>query len=194
MLQRQIGLLISAVATGFNADLGSVIQVHTILSEAVAEVPVEAYRSQAEEDALTGLRNRRAMEFDVSSLVKSETPFTYASIDLDGLKVINDSQGHDTGDKVLINFSLNLRVSVQTDRGIAYRYGGDEFAAIMATANVDLRAIMQELESRQDVPPFSWGTAMWPGEDEDPASVQSTADRRMYDMKAEHRAPRPGWS
>ncbi len=81
-------------------------------------------------DPLTGILSRSyAMKF-VRSLIASKTPFTFTIIDLDNFKFINDTYGHDMGDRVLANIAEVLRDSFRSEDHVC-RIGGDEFAAIM---------------------------------------------------------------
>ena len=83
-------------------------------------------------DILTGVKNRNCMNVDVDELaLKMEfdpRPFTVAFCDLNGLKTINDNQGHDAGDKLIVA-AANILKEVFPDDNI-YRAGGDEFSII----------------------------------------------------------------
>lgn len=82
-------------------------------------------------DQLTGLYNRSYFESEVNRLNKSrEYPITVLFADLDNLKLINDSMGHHTGDKLLKYCTAVLRRSLRGSDILA-RIGGDEFAAIL---------------------------------------------------------------
>jgi diguanylate cyclase (GGDEF)-like protein/PAS domain S-box-containing protein len=82
-------------------------------------------------DALTGLNNRTAFEYYVAQL-DTEGPFPVAVImaDLDGLKKINDTQGHEAGDR-LIQAAADLLSSSFRTNDIVARIGGDEFAVLL---------------------------------------------------------------
>jgi diguanylate cyclase (GGDEF)-like protein len=88
----------------------------------------------AQIDALTGLENRRA--FDVQ-LAREQAQFvryglvsSLVVMDLNGFKAINDTWGHDVGDRLLAHFATGLRTIVrETDH--AYRFGGDEFSVLL---------------------------------------------------------------
>jgi diguanylate cyclase (GGDEF)-like protein len=85
-------------------------------------------------DALTGLRNRRAFDQDLSTEVararRSGVTLTLVLADLDGFKEINDRWGHVHGDRCLRRVAGALSATLRgSDRG--YRWGGDEFAALL---------------------------------------------------------------
>lgn len=82
-------------------------------------------------DALTTLSNRRALLRTLESDVAGGSmPCTLLAVDLDGFKNVNDTRGHDIGDKVLIEVAKRLRSSLRpTD--VAARLGGDEFAVLL---------------------------------------------------------------
>lgn len=81
---------------------------------------------QAQTDALTGLRNRRALDVELERLTVNGIPFALMTVDLDYFKQVNDTHGHAAGDKVLEAVSDVLK---RETRGTDYvaRVGGDEF-------------------------------------------------------------------
>lgn len=88
-------------------------------------------RDLAERDPLTNLYNRRIFEETLRKYDKTNVElFTIISIDVNGLKFINDTLGHQVGDTVLIE-SSHLFASVFEEYGSLFRTGGDEFVVIM---------------------------------------------------------------
>lgn len=80
-------------------------------------------------DPLTGVLSRASITGFARSLIAQGTPFTFAILDLDNFKFINDSYGHHTGDKVLSAVAKDL-VAFMEGRGVAGRFGGDEMLII----------------------------------------------------------------
>lgn len=89
---------------------------------------------QASTDPLTGLYNRRSMENSVRSLVRDNVPFAVGICDLDHFKVLNDTYGHDTGDRALRLFARTLRNTVRA-ADLVSRHGGEEFVIVMPFAD-----------------------------------------------------------
>ena len=85
-------------------------------------------------DALTGLLNRRGFEQEIAKFFtngkEADFPIAVASIDMDGLKEINDNLGHAAGDEALKGIAHCLE-SVLKEGEIAARMGGDEFEAVL---------------------------------------------------------------
>ena len=84
---------------------------------------------QASTDPLTGLLNRRSLEDRVQDMRREGTPFAVAMADLDHFKALNDSFGHETGDRALRLFSRTLAETARVEDVVA-RYGGEEFVVV----------------------------------------------------------------
>ncbi len=89
---------------------------------------------QANHDSLTGLPNRRLLEFHLSQLLEKapvdDTHVALLYLDLDRFKLVNDTLGHSHGDELLIEVAQRLRAHVRpTD--VVTRIGGDEFMVIL---------------------------------------------------------------
>jgi diguanylate cyclase (GGDEF)-like protein/PAS domain S-box-containing protein len=91
-------------------------------------------RQNALYDALTGLPNRRLfldrLDHAVSLWHRSKTPFAVIFLDLDGFKAINDSLGHQMGDRVLNEVGARIKHELR-DVDTGARFGGDEFAILL---------------------------------------------------------------
>lgn len=89
-------------------------------------------------DPLTGIPNRRFVEMQLQRLLReleaTGEPFAVLIIDLDEFKSVNDTYGHDVGDRVLRNLSATLMNSLR-GRDILGRWGGDEFVMLLASAS-----------------------------------------------------------
>jgi diguanylate cyclase (GGDEF)-like protein/PAS domain S-box-containing protein len=81
-------------------------------------------------DTLTGLPNRYLLESRVSEMVREKLKFSMIYMDLNGFKHINDTLGHDFGDKLLVALSRRIRGNIKQDDFLA-RLGGDEFVLLL---------------------------------------------------------------
>jgi len=84
---------------------------------------------QAATDPLTGLLNRRSFENQVQELLRTNRPFSLSMGDLDHFKALNDTHGHDAGDRALRLFARTMRTVLRSD-DLVCRYGGEEFAIV----------------------------------------------------------------
>lgn len=113
----------------------------------------------SEQDFLTGLYNRRGFFSMIKKLLNTPANagkiLSLFSIDMDKLKSINDTYGHENGDVAIQTLARAILKYVRDD-GIAARYGGDEFAfAIISDRNheADIRKIRNEIEQYADADP-----------------------------------------
>ena len=102
---------------------------------------------QAIRDPLTALYNRRYLEErierDFLSADRTKTQLCIAMLDIDHFKLINDTFGHDAGDKVLVNLARFLENNVRkTD--FVYRYGGEEFLLIFIDCELEIAKRLSE--------------------------------------------------
>jgi diguanylate cyclase (GGDEF)-like protein len=165
----------------------------------------------ATQDELTKLFNRRdffaSLEKELKAAWRSHKPLGLIILDVDNLKLINDTYGHNVGDAVLANLGKLLGNRVRGD-DIAARIGGDEFAVLMP--NTDKRrasAVAARLEKALQGKPIyeaeglelklsvSCGVAGYPWSGDDLAEIVQAADADMYAVKATrknaHKLPPP---
>jgi diguanylate cyclase (GGDEF)-like protein len=124
---------------------------------------------RAEVDPLTGLPNRRALEDRTRGLLDQDAPFVVAYADLDHFKNLNDTYGHDTGDRALRLFARVLRDSIRP-RDIPARYGGEEFVVVLpdcspADAQVVAERVRAQLATALgagNLPPFTVSVGLAP--------------------------------
>jgi two-component system, cell cycle response regulator len=112
-------------------------------------------------DPLTGLFNRRYMESQVAALVEDavlrEQPFALLVIDVDLFKAINDTHGHDVGDRVLTELGQRIRDNLRAI-DLACRIGGEEFmVALPDTDATAACAVAERLRRAVDAKPFDGG-------------------------------------
>ena len=148
--------------------------------------------SMAYKDDLTQLYNRRKCNEMFEQINKSGGKYHFINFDMNGLKKVNDSQGHDKGDLLIKTFAKALREAFEGEENI-FRMGGDEFLVILDdTDNEKMAVSIKRLEKlEQDYSrklgmeiKSSYGIA---GSAEVPEfkseSIYTLADRRMYEMK-----------
>jgi diguanylate cyclase (GGDEF)-like protein len=99
----------------------------------------ERSQLQASTDSLTGLANRRAAEEILANLMSIDSAFAVVMTDLDYFKRLNDTLGHEAGDRALKLFSETAR-GVVRDRDHVVRWGGEEFALLLPGANAERAA------------------------------------------------------
>jgi diguanylate cyclase (GGDEF)-like protein len=152
---------------------------------------IERAEARAVTDALTGCANRRAWDerLPIAMAVarRSGRPLSIALVDLDGFKALNDSQGHEAGDRVLRACAAAWQHELRIGDVLA-RVGGDEFAALLPECGEeDATGVAQRLqESTPHLGGASVGIAEWDGE-ESPDAFVRRADAALYADKAHRR-------
>ena len=128
------------------------------------------------------------LEQEVARNRRQEHPLSLLFFDVDGLKTYNDTYGHSGGDEVLKAVAQSLSQSIRESVDSVYRYGGDEFAAILPEARAEHAVeIAKRISSRlletnfQDVT-LSFGVAEL-GPDMDSEALFKHADEAMYMAK-----------
>jgi len=143
-------------------------------------------------DVMTGLYNRAYFDTEMERVAKGRKfPVSFVMADLDGLKRVNDNNGHAAGDQLIMDAAKILMNSFRGDDVVA-RIGGDEFAVIMTDCTLEeAEAVLERILRNQEVHnslaritvsiSLGLGTA---GSGEQVAEAFKTADERMYQNKA----------
>lgn len=161
-----------------------------------------ALENMANTDGLTGLFNGRHFGTVLQEKEKKKFPFVLFYLDLDRFKPINDTYGHDMGNKLLKEVAARLQRCIRS-KDHAFRIGGDEFA-LLISADLD-EARCQQLRDRirkELLQPFylegqvlhvdvSCGYAAYPRDSSRATEVRILADQRMYAQKEEHHGDGP---
>jgi diguanylate cyclase (GGDEF)-like protein len=157
---------------------------------------------QASQDPLTGLKNRRRFEEEMRAELARGHRYGVAGallmLDLDHFKRVNDTLGHQAGDRVLAEIAVALRgPSPETD--VLARLGGDEFAVVLPRCELDeaeevaaeiAKAIRERISGEPGVPPITASIGIAPfgtGLRLSYESVLARADAALYEAKGSGR-------
>lgn len=172
-------------------------RLHIAVDRAIAVAAhwsVAELRHEATVDLLTGLGNRRAFRVDMARELNWASRhgrlITLVMIDADGLKDVNDREGHAAGDELLKGLATSLTAALRTEDS-AYRLGGDEFIlSLPETDAAQAPSLVRRIESN-GAPPFSWGLSTFPIDAPDTDGLTAAADRRLLEWRRRHRAAEP---
>ena len=160
---------------------------------------VHALTHQSNHDPLTGATNRSAMndrlEWAIDHAKSTDTTVALFFIDLNDFKLINDTHGHETGDKLLSGIVYNLRACLRNSDTIA-RFGGDEFVIIIEDIKnkEHIETVYKAVQAALNEPIIinstlvitakaSIGIAQYPEDASDAQSLLKAADEQMYIAK-----------
>ena len=159
----------------------------------------EQLRHLATHDQLTGLANRAMLHDSLKSAIERTRRdggmLALAYVDLDNFKLINDSLGHDAGDKVLVTIAARLRSEVRAGDTVA-RLGGDEFVAIFCHCKCidQIGDLVERLHAslasaipvsgKEVTPMASIGVSLFPHDGADARAILRSADAAMYQAKS----------
>ncbi|KWX70664.1 sensor domain-containing diguanylate cyclase [Paenibacillus jilunlii] len=164
---------------------------------AVADIQkqTDQLTQEAATDTLTGLKNRRSLEYTLSQWMASGIPFSLIVLDVDRFKFVNDTYGHVTGDEVLKHVAGVIVSSLRPD-DVCHRFGGEEFVILLARTrpaeafNVAER-VRRALEQRKGPIPtqvtVSQGIAHYPQHASEQAELLKKADQALYRAKSNGR-------
>jgi diguanylate cyclase (GGDEF)-like protein len=131
---RALGVLHTTGPVGAQVDPERLTALGTLAGQAGARIGTlrsfERAQLQATTDDLTGMLNRRAFETEARHIVQERQLFSLVMADLDHFKRLNDTHGHETGDRALRIFAQAVRDTLRAG-DVAGRVGGEEFALVL---------------------------------------------------------------
>jgi len=168
----------------------------TVIAELIANAVSRYYadakiRYMSFHDQLTGLYNRHYLEEEMQRLdTERQLPISIIMADLNGLKLINDTYGHSTGDKMLKRTAAMLRETCRSEDILA-RFGGDEFVLYLPrTPEIEARKICGRIEAAcrsekgSDVPlSLSTGLAVKLSAEQKLINLLKEAEDKLYQNK-----------
>ncbi len=206
--QNELEALAGAISS-LSKDLRDYL-VNTIAARdnaAAAEKKAMELRQQATRDALTGIRNRHAYEAEIEKIeerIKEEgfSKFGIAMVDLNFLKKINDTYGHDRGNISIIKICMIVCKSFP--HSPVFRIGGDEFVAIIENEDYEkinerissFHETLEKIQADDSLEPWEKISAAigWsffkPEKDDGVETVFKRADEKMYENKRNMKAER----
>jgi diguanylate cyclase (GGDEF)-like protein len=143
----------------------------------------------ASTDPLTGIHNRRfvldTLDHSLARAARTSEPLSVVLFDMDRFKAVNDTLGHQAGDRLLKDVASALRSSLRQGDTLG-RYGGDEFLLVSASDRASAAALAERARSNvvsKTGYTISAGVATCPADGADAASLIQAADRALGDLK-----------
>ena len=191
-----IGVFLAISTKKNDFDQKNLELAETLIASTKAALDKLYYRKELEyksfHDGLTNLYNRRFFEEELERLdTKRQLPISIIMADLNGLKLINDSYGHEKGDEVLVKTAEILKETLRAEDILA-RQGGDEFAVLLPkTNNEQLNRIIKRIKNKvervnnkRNMPiSIALGSAIKKDSAEEINEVLKKADDNMYQNK-----------
>ncbi len=169
-----------------------------VLLVAVTERAFRRLEAAAFLDPLTGVGNRRALDRDFCAPAQPlrataySRPLSVMIIDIDGLKAVNDSQGHAAGDEVIKRLATTLSRHLRSGDAV-YRVGGDEFVLVLPeTKPADVGPFLQRAVAQ--APSFTYGVAGFPDDGLGLEQLVDAADQKLLDHRRRSRGGEGGRS
>jgi len=185
----------SALAMAAFGVSALLVMLYAFIFASLTEVQRKLLEGLATRDPLTGVANRRSMEIELSDSLRAHLargePATLAVLDLDHFKSVNDTYGHDTGDRVILGFVERVQAGLRK-RDRLYRLGGEEFVLLLpGTDHSGARAALEKIRDEVQAVPLadnvrvttSIGAAVLEDEDDWPRWL-ARADAALYRAKA----------
>lgn len=216
-LSARIGLLVAVVAAlaGFLVDASggsdrasSVLVLNHVLglaSFALLAALTAAVRASISElivtsrvDVMTGALNKHGFLQQLGRLrrlaERTGEPIAVVYFDLDGLKQVNDREGHAAGDALIRRFADRVGRHLRASDPFG-RLGGDEFAVVLERADPrSIDVVVRRILDDPGLPPVSCGVQVFQGTYPPPSAMLAGADRRMYrDKQDRHGTARRTW-
>lgn len=183
-------MVLTILPVAWHAD-GTVYEVMQVVQDIGQKVELE---NMANTDSMTGLFNERYFSHVLADQERKKLPFALYYLDLDFFKPINDTYGHDMGDKLLKAVAKRLQTCIRS-HDFAFRIGGDEFAVVyradLTEAQrrekqaliVDTLTRPYEIDGKRLQIGASCGYAHYPEDSAAAADIRILADQRMYAEK-----------
>jgi len=183
--------IISGILLGFSTD--------QYFKRKIALKKVEEYATY---DTMTGLLNRRVgllfLEKELKIANRTNSPFTLGYIDLNNLKIVNDTYGHEEGDFLILTSTRFLKETIR-ETDILFRLGGDEFIVILRdcplkNAEEIWKKVIKQIEefNSKKIKPYqislSYGFVQYnPGEKKTVDELITEVDAKMYAEKEKYK-------
>ena len=174
------------------AEVSDVAEMLTVIlsAELLNHQLMERLEEMSTTDALTGLKNRNAMLRKMETI--GEETFGVVNFDLNGLKHVNDTEGHDAGDRLLVEAAEALKKVFYYED--IFRTGGDEFIALLPGISREsferkLIKFREALQKNQEVS-FAFGS-FWSDGSVDMTTAFRAADNAMYEDKKAYYCSHP---
>ncbi|MDR4517965.1 MAG: diguanylate cyclase [Nitrosomonas sp.] len=190
-VQENLSTYSEVILTSRAEARGALLQINQL------ETKLQEMSEKASEDHLTGALNRRgfdnAYQREISIAARNEKQLCFALLDIDNFKQLNDTYGHDVGDKVLVYLVEAVKKVVRLE-DIVSRYGGEEFAILLPNTMIESaveilervrRHIVKEFflhENKRILVTFSAGVTQYqPGDSQQ--NLYQRADKALYQAK-----------
>jgi len=176
--------------------------VQTVRFQRKQESTRDNLQLQAITDPLTAVFNRRHVveqaQLEIKKALRNGAALSFVLLDLDHFKSVNDTYGHDTGDRVLIA-TANILKEICRETDIVSRFGGEEFLLVLPDTNLSgavtmAEKIRQAMErkihhcaDREFQVTASFGVSQWTADEADIRDVLLRTDDALYEVKSNGR-------